>query len=384
MNKIIVSLALSYLFISRFSYALADTLGGRVDAMGGAGVATAELAEAGFYNPALLALKTDESFVVLLPTLGIEEQDKAHFIDKLEQIGTSYDDFLQNTLPQDAFLNQLSQIKDGTAYLRGGIGAAVGYHHEDKGANLFINAYSNVVVVTDGIKTDMADISNGIAPLELSAKGKVLSFGVIDLGLALAKDFSIYNQSIAFGITPKLQRIYTHYYEMSLSKFKFDDWDLSNNQTDKTSVNLDLGLLWHQGSYRVGLAVTDVISRKIMTAAQDYEYKMTPLARLGAAYQNQYITLTADIDLNKQSRFESVNGQAINDDVQYIRFGGEIRVQELIAIWAGYKLNMEDSFADAFTLGAGFSPFNLFTLNLSGAYAGKNQFGLGMQFMFAY
>lgn len=384
MNKKILSLALSCLFIPQFSYAIADTLGGRIDAMGGAGVATAKLAEAGFYNPALLALETDEPFVVLLPTLGIEEQDKDHFIDKLEQIGTSYRAYQQNTLTQGVFLNQLSQLKDKTAYKSGGIGAAVGYYQKGKGANLFIKAYSDFITVSDGVNTDIQAISNGAAPARLSAIGRVLSFGIIDLGLSLAKDFSLYNQSIAFGITPKLQRIYTYHYEMYLNDFRFDDWDLDNNQTHKTSVNLDLGLVWHQGPYRLALAVTDVISRKIATVAQTYEYKITPLARFGAAYQHQNMTLTADIDLNKQSRFAGLNGQVINDDIQYVRFGGEIKLQELVDIRAGYKVNMKDSFADAFTLGAGFSPFNLFTLNLSGAYSGKNQFGLGMQFIFTY
>ncbi len=384
MNKKTVALALSCLFIPRFSYAIADTLGGRVNAMGGAGVATAELAEAGFYNPALLALKTDEPFVVLLPTLGVKEQDKAHFIDKLEQIGSSYRAFLQDTLTEADFLDSLSQLKDKTAYRSGGIGAAVGYYQEGRGASLFIKAYSDLVVIASGINADIQAISSGAAPARLTAVGQVLSFGTIELGLSLAKNIALYNQSIAFGITPKLQRIYTHYYEMSLTDFKFDDWDLSDYQTHKTSVNLDVGLVWHQGPYRIALAVTDVISRKIMTVDQAYQYKMAPLARLGAAYQYQNITLTTDIDLNKQSRFESLNGQPINDDVQYIRFGGEIKLHEFANIWAGYKVNMEDSLPDAFTLGVGFAPFDLFTLNLSGAYSGENQFGLGMQFIFTY
>ncbi|WP_438886803.1 conjugal transfer protein TraF, partial [Bacillus cereus group sp. Bce002] len=83
------------------------------------------------------------------------------------------------------------------------------------------------------------------------------------VGISLAKYQTFLGQDMAFGITPKLQRIYTYLYQASFNNYEFKD--LLDNGTGETTFNIDAGAVWFYGPYRLGAAATNLISRDIST-----------------------------------------------------------------------------------------------------------------------
>lgn len=106
-------------------------------------------------------------------------------------------------------------------------------------ANVFGKAYTESFVspiIDSRICSDKSCELNSAKASSINA----VSVGVTELGITLAKYQTFLGQHIAFGVTPKLQRVYTYVYEASLNSYDIKDFE-TMGQVKPFSI-------WMQGS----------------------------------------------------------------------------------------------------------------------------------------
>ncbi len=385
MKKSIV--ALSVAFASFSTYAANYSVDARIDAMGGAGTAAADYLAAGFHNPALVALEPTSAFGVLFPTIGIQFRDPDELVDGLEDFGDVYDNFQNNPTNSDNQTNTANALRnlDGRiAYVSGGIGGAIAIPTNTVSGNFFVKGYTEAIVLPEISDSDISAIENGTST-SLTSNARVLAFGVVDVGLALAGNVELAGQRIAVGVTPKSQQLYTYHYEVSVDDFDLDDWDADEHRTEDSAFNMDIGVAWQNGPFRVALAGKNLISNEIKTAfrTREYTYHVDPLFTLGTAYVTDLVTFALDIDLNDQTRF-SGSGPEIKDNTQLVRVGAEFNAWGWAQLRGGYINDLEDTLDSTLTLGLGLSPANTVHFDISASIIDTNSYGASAQLAFMF
>ncbi|MEZ8286053.1 conjugal transfer protein TraF [Vibrio splendidus] len=369
------SIAFASLPLSAANYAIEA----RGDAMGGVGVVSANFLTAPFYNPALVAIyRRNDDMGMITPSFG-----------------GSYNDPNDMKSNVDAVLDASgSDITDGLKKLDGNqanveLGGVVAFALPNQfvAANLFAKAY------TESFATpDVHTVGTEQQQLELSTV-EAVSIGVAEVGLSLAKYQTFMGQHISFGITPKIQRIYTYNYVASVKDYDLSD--VRENSNGETAFNMDAGALWFFGPFRVGVAATNLISRDIETkdttqlltsgsqsnlVGGKYNYKLEPVYTVGAGIVSDYFTLSVDYDLNETEKFTS-----FEDNEQMIRVGTEVDLLRQLKLRGGYYKNLAYSDSEGtVTAGVGISPLNLFQLDLSANYTNKNAMGASINFLASY
>ncbi|MEZ9699786.1 conjugal transfer protein TraF [Vibrio sp. 10N.261.46.E12] len=338
---------------------------GRGTAMGGVGVASADYLSGAFVNPALTALyRNNDDFGLLLPSVGISVNDPSSSIDTLDELEGLFKKFESdptqaNSEKLNSSLDNLQQSRP--AFVTAGAGVAISIPSDIVSANLFARGYANVVAIPK-ISSD-SDVTTRYN----NSTVDLIGFSYREVGLAFAKDMTLYSQKIAFGISPKYQMLSTYNDTVSVNDFDIKDYDKSELEAD--GFNFDLGAVWHHKHYQVGLAIKDVLGHK-MKAGINHSYEMSPKATVGAAYKHRFFTVATDLDLTKQGHFTN-----IDDDTQYIRFGAEFNGWDWMQLRAGIEHDIEGTYDTAFTGGVGLSPFDIVNLDLGCEYAGEDQYG---------
>ncbi|MDF2185151.1 conjugal transfer protein TraF [Grimontia hollisae] len=384
-----LSLALTSIPVQAANYSI-DT---RIDAMGGAGTAAADYLSAGFHNPALVAMDPDSNFGVLFPVIGIQLRDPDELVDKLEDFGGVFDAFKAEPLSETNrtnAANALRNLQNKLAYVSGGIGGAIALPTSTISGNFFVKGYTEAVVIPEISDTDISNIESPVldpnADYSLTSSGRVLAFGVVDVGLALAGNIELAGQRIAIGVTPKSQKYYTYHYEVSVENFEANDWDSDANRTEDSAFNIDLGAAWQTGPFRVGFAAKNMISQDIKTVnyTREYTYHIDPLYTVGGAFITDLFVAAIDIDFNKQKRFSAPSGPAIIDDTQLVRLGAEFNAWGWAQVRAGYINDLEDTLDGIVTLGLGLSPFDTVHFDLAAQLIDSNSYGGSAQLSFTF
>ena len=366
------SIAFASLPLSAANYAIEA----RGDAMGGVGVVSANFLTAPFYNPALVAIyRRNDDMGMITPSFG-----------------GSYNDPNDMKSNIDAVLDASgSDITDGLKKLDGNqanfdLGGVVAFALPNQfvAANIFGKAYTESFVTPD-VYTAGSDADN----LQRSAV-EAVSIGVAEVGISLAKYQTFMGQHLSFGISPKLQRIYTYNYVASVNDYDLSD--VRENGDGDTTFNVDAGALWFFGPFRVGFAATNLISRDIETkdstkeivpghsVGGKYTYQLEPVYTVGAGIVSDYFTLSVDYDLNETEKFTS-----FEDNEQMIRVGTEVDLLRQLKLRGGYYKNLAYSDSEGtVTAGIGISPLNLFQLDLSANYTNENAMGASINFLASY
>ena len=329
----------------------------RGNAMGNTGVASADYLTAPFYNPALVAdFKDNDDFGIML-SAGITANDEDDTLTMIDDLQSSIDD--SDTGAIDEYLSELEGNK---LSVNVGVGLAVAIPTKLVSANLFVRGYTEIFAVTD---IDTTDYTKSYVDL--------LAFGYGEMGLALAKEFKIAGERVSFGVTPKFQKMTTYAQHVSVETFDIDDYDESKNT--KNAMNIDLGAAWYKDNFRAAIAIKDLFSQTITAASTGVSdaYKLNTQVTLGGAYSSDYFTAAIDADLTKQTRFEDQD-----DDTQFVRLGVEGNAWGWAQLRAGYEIDLQGTLDNSITAGIGLSPFDLFSLDLAGSYAGDNQFGASL------
>lgn len=375
------SIAFASLPISAANYAIEA----RGDAMGGVGVVSANFLTAPFYNPALVAIyRRNDDMGMITPSFGGKYNDPNDMKSNIDSVIDA-----SNTADLDAALTKLDGNQANVEL--GGV-VAFALPNQFVAANLFAKAYTESFATTDVYTTSTGTDDEKV---KLSAV-EAVSIGVTEVGLSFAKYQTFMGQHLSFGITPKMQRIYTYNYVASV-----EDYDLSDvreNSNGENAFNMDAGALWFFGPFRVGVAATNLFSRDIETkdtskklesltdptkyndVGGKYAYKLEPVYTVGAGIVSDYFSLSVDYDLNEAEKFTS-----FEDNEQMIRVGTEVDLLRQMQLRAGYYKNLAYSDSEGtITAGIGLSPLNLFQLDLSANYTNENAMGASINFLASY
>ncbi|MCG6199649.1 conjugal transfer protein TraF [Psychromonas antarctica] len=379
-KKALLALSISSALLTSSVNAANKIADARGNAMGNTGVASADYLTAPFYNPALGAsFRDDDDFAILVPAVAASIYDVDDSLTTLDDLQTAIEDFESsgstnvNALNRiDGYLDELQGNADLTVTV--GLGFAIALPTKAVSTNLFARGYMEVVA-------DM-DISGDVNPVNRYTDSTVdmLAFGYAEMGLSLAKEFTIANEKVSFGITPKYQKMTTYAQRASVEDFDIEDYDKS--EITKSAFNVDLGAMWYKGNVRAGLAVKDLFAQEIEAnnnRGLTDTYKLDTQVTLGLAYVSDYFTAAFDADLTKQTRFQNRD-----DDTQFLRAGIEGNAWGWAQLRAGYEIDMEDTLDNSITAGIGISPFDVVSLDLAGAYAGDNQFAASANLAFTF
>ncbi|KAB0289267.1 conjugal transfer protein TraF [Vibrio fortis] len=385
MNKTTKLLATSIALASLPATAANYAIEARGDAMGGVGVVSANFLTAPFYNPALVAIyRRNDDLGMITPSFGVNYNDPNNLVDDV--------DSLVDKISDGSVTNSDIAALDGDK-LKVDIGGVVAFALPNQyvAANIFGKAYTESFVTPDTYTGNANDVVNA----ELTAV-KAVSIGIAEAGISLAKYQTFLGQHFSFGVSPKLQRIYTYNYIASASNYDLSD--VRENETAETTFNIDAGALWFYGPFRVGFSATNIIDRDIDTKAvtqtitsttnpgasrvvtSNHSYKLGPVYTVGAGVVADYFTLSVDYDINEAEKFTS-----FDDNEQMIRVGTEVDILRQLKLRGGYYKNLAYSDSEGtVTAGIGLSPLNLFQLDISANYTNENAMGASINFLASY
>jgi hypothetical protein len=380
MNKTIKLLATSIALASLPATAANYAIEARGDAMGGVGVVSANFLTAPFYNPALVAIyRRNDDLGMITPSFGGSYNDP-------DDMKSNIDAVLDATTSTE-ITNALNNLDGNQANFDLGGVVAFALPNQFVAANAFAKVYTESFATPD-VHTTGTDQQK----LELSTVSAV-SVGVAEAGISLAKYQTFMGQHLSFGVTPKLQRIYTYNYIADINNYDLSD--VRENGEGNTAFNVDAGALWFFGPFRVGFSATNLIARDIETkdttrtissggtnkvVGGKYSYKLEPVYTVGAGIVADYFTLSVDYDINEAEKFTS-----FDDNEQMIRVGTEVDILRQLKLRGGYYKNLAYSDSEGtITAGVGLSPLNLFQLDISANYTNENAMGASINFLASY
>ncbi|WP_068717626.1 conjugal transfer protein TraF [Vibrio tritonius] len=385
-------ITLSISFAAANAVAGPYTVEARGDAMGGVGVVSGTYLTAPFYNPALTAIyRRNDDAGMILPSVGISYDDQDSMLDTVDNI-TDILNGIDGSVTQataDELSGELDKLDGAQVNVELGAGFALGIPNQYLSMNLFGKAYAETFVTTEiGSCSDPSNANACTVERAQNSTVTAVSVGVTEVGLSMARYSTVFGQHTSFGISPKLQRIYTFVYQTTVDDF--DLTDATKNSDAENVLNLDAGALWFYGPFRIGFSAMNLISHDIQTKSVSpaisgnsnvqYNYEMRPLYTVGAGIVADYFTLSVDYDLNEQRRYKE-----FADNTQMLRVGAELDLLRQLKLRVGYKKNVAYSNTEpTYTAGIGLSPLGLFEMDIAGSYTNENSMGAYVNFLATY
>ncbi|EHV1353461.1 conjugal transfer protein TraF [Vibrio cholerae] len=352
--------------------------------MGNTGVSTADYLLAPYYNPALTAVyRKNDSFGILLPSIGLRAEDKDESLKTIDDLQDSIEQFeragvgaatQENVDQLNRYLDQLAD--DKPLAVTAGIGIAVALPLDSVSLNFFTRGYAEVIAKAN-VAAKSGNSANEVKTRYESSDVDLTAFGYTEVGLAVGKQVVLGGQTVALGVTPKVQQLRTYQDNASVKSFDLDDYDKS--EVKDNAFNLDMGAVWLIDQYRVGIVAKDLFAKDIQTQNRNNTYKLDTQIAVSGSYVSDFFIAAVDLDLTKQRRF---NGD--NDDTQFMRFGVEGNAWGWAQLRAGYEVDLQNSLDNSVSVGIGVSPWDVVSLDLAGSYAGDNQFGLSANLAFTF
>ncbi|HDZ9465021.1 TPA: conjugal transfer protein TraF [Vibrio cholerae] len=352
--------------------------------MGNTGVSTADYLLAPYYNPALTAVyRKNDSFGILLPSIGLRAEDKDESLKTIDDLQDSIEQFeragvgaatQENVDQLNRYLDQLAD--DKPLAVTAGIGIAVALPLDAVSLNFFSRGYAEVIAKAN-VAEKSGNSANEVKTRYESSDVDLTAFGYTEVGLAVGKQVVLGGQTVALGVTPKVQQLRTYQDNASVKSFDLDDYDKS--EVKDNAFNLDMGAVWLIDQYRVGIVAKDLFAKDIQTQNRNNTYKLDTQIAVSGSYVSDFFIAAVDLDLTKQRRF---NGD--NDDTQFMRFGVEGNVWGWAQLRAGYEVDLQNSLDNSVSVGLGVSSWDVVSFDLAGSYAGDNQFGLSANLAFTF
>lgn len=385
-------------------------------AMGGAGVAAGTSANAGFFNPALLAAgRKGEDFSLEFPIVGMRVADRDDMLSSLDDFqsanhidnfSSAVDQWNAATTPGELSVAKDAVVTTGRALVGGfgtlsnkalqgefNAGAVIGVPSQRFGASLIVSSRALGGALLDVTQSDVDNVNEVIDALEsnnvsgvVDSNGKLIDptqnltssvqgRGLVmsEAGIALAHEFSVAGAPIALGITPKVVQVNTFDYKADI-----DTADITVDQGEKkyTDFNFDIGALHrYSNGWSTGLVVKNVIPHEYTTLLAN-KVKVDPQMRLGLAYEWKAVTFATDLDLMEN------DPAGFDGPTQYLALGVELNAWDFAQLRLGYRHNISDTDTSTAALGLGVSPFGV---HLDVAVMGNgDEVGAGAQLGFRF
>jgi len=392
-NKILSIVALSVFSHSAFSVPF--TFEARSLGMGGASVATADLATAAWANPAMLTNQRPSDDFSLLIGVGAFVRDDDDLI-------TDIDDFQAADARRAAAANagnpgdEVAALVDMAAVINridnkdvavdvSGV-AAVGMAFNTFAMALSVRADA----IGGGTVTDLAcqlnvdpncDVTQFTQEVTSANKNILNLEGVIatEFGVSLARKFRFYGKDVSLGIKPKLVDLQAFTYKESIidTNSLGDVFDNGKKSDLGTFTSFDLGAAIElSDSLRLGLNIRNLLTDEFDLVGAKLNFDTN--ARIGLAYHNRMMTLAVDYDLTAN---KPLLANPVFDDLktQYLAVGAEFNAFSFAQLRVGARKNVASGISSgagntALTAGIGFwLGFNLdvaatFTNNSVGGF----------------
>ncbi|KXO13559.1 TraF protein [Moritella sp. JT01] len=371
----------------------------RNDAMGGAGVASSDFVTAAFVNPALLGQGKDDYIGVILPAIpysddghtryaptsfGVQTETSDAFLGALDNVKTAQDayDNNKNAVTAAAYANALGDFDGQRMGVNVGTSFAIALPSSALSVAFFGNSYMTSIATAKVSPHDI-DSANNQTLDDLDSTVNLAGVSVSDLGLALSMNWDARIAKVSIGISPKYQRIDTYSYDISLNDDglrEFEDGFLDG--LDKQShFNLDAGIAFDfYDIFRVAVSGRNMLKKNFEVETTAYKginqenekiiFTLAPLVTAGFALHHDYVTLTAEMDLNDAIGFES------NSESRYARAGIEANLFDFVQLRAGIRHDLNDVREDLFTFGFGISPMDLVHIDLAATVSKNGAYGI--------
>jgi hypothetical protein len=393
MNKLRLSIAAALALSSTVSVAGSYGVEARGSAMGGTGVVAATYLTAPFYNPALTAIyRRNDDAGMLLPSVGLVYNDEDGLTDEISALADAIDLAGSDPITASANAQTAMDNMNGTdAKLEFGGAIAFGIPNPYLAMNIFGKAYMESFVAPNISTASTGGTEADTIQNASDSHIEIASVAVTEAGLSIAKYQTVLGQHMSFGISPKLQRVYSYAYAASATNY--DLQDLQDNKNAETTFNIDAGAMWFYGPFRVGISAMNLISRDVESelvtttgtspggsSTKTFIYKIQPQYTVGAGLVFDYFSISADYDLTEDTRFDD-----FEDNTQWLRAGFELDIMRQLQLRGGYKRNMAyENSEDTFTAGIGLSPLGLFEMDVTVSYTNPDSMGGYINFLTTY
>lgn len=221
------------------------------------------------------------------------------------------------------------------------------------------------------------ELSENATDPELTSTAEVVGVGVVDIGLSFSREIEVFDQKVAIGVTPKLQKIYTFHYGNEFRNFDDVDSDVIDDaRLDYTDVNIDLGASYRfgeKGNWVAGAVVKNALGGSYRYSNTEFydpktgvrkqleggKVNLNPQVRGGIAFQSKFFNAAFDLDLveNKPVAYESAT--------QYAALGIEFDAWKWLQLRAGYRTNLKSSDMKTVSAGIGISPFDVLAIDIA-------------------
>lgn len=385
-------------------------------AMGGATVATASWHSAQYYNAALLAFHDEREEDtrhgrVVFPNVVIQADNvvedvvnaanddldqrlggavstfnaapsaatAAQTADLARELDSLLDDLANEDVNMDAVVSfSVSEpsLLEGGAFYFGvrtlGLGTSTIPPEDSALLERYILALDTVAdggAPTD-IPAELLDANgNLIDPTEqLTSTVDVGGVVISEWAVAVAKQFDVFDQALAIGVTPKVIRVDVF---RETTNFDTDELDFLGSQRTYVGLNADVGIALEMfGHYRIGFAVKDIIPEEFETD-DGLLLKLNPRPRMGFAYVNDWLTLGLDVDVIENE------AMAAEAPTQETSLGLAISPFEALELCLGYRQDMTGLRDDVIAGGVAYQ-FKGMAFELSYA-TGSTSTGAGLQ-----
>ncbi len=352
----------------------------------GVGVAGTDFNNGAFLNPALVNIYTDDSAISLNASVGLIGSDDDELLDNAEDLEDELDD-IDDSVPSSAevddIVDLLNDIDGAEADFEFGSYFQIALPNKYVSLALFVNLTSDTAITTEVSSADIAALNAAADTLafdsnSVTSEVLVLNATIAEYGVALGKTFSIPGANISIGISPKLQDIDIYDYVATVDLYDEDDFDSRRNRSSDTHFNADVGLHIAIGeSFKVG-AVLSNINEEDFDTEENRDLEMETRATAGFAYQKGDTFVEVNVDLDDAKDFVS------QEDVQILRVGSQLDVFNWAKLRLGYKHDFEDHQSDLFTLGFGFRPRGIMSIDVAGIVGENETYGGVVQFNFDF
>jgi hypothetical protein len=387
-NKLLTQSLIAAGLIAAIPYASASSNGfdARSSAMGGVGVASAHFGAAPLTNPALLATSREQDKISLIaPSIGAQASDPANLIDGFDDVTTAWDN-LENALGSGNEAEAAGKLADSVAGLAGehananlGLSMVLAVPDDELPVALSVNSWAKGharALVSQSDLDYLDDVAKGIIIPgkddldKLTSRAEGMAALVTEYGVTVAHPFTLGELPVGVGITPKIQRIETWNYNVAINNYDSSDLRDGNWQHQTMSANIDAGFFASvTPEWMVALSAQNLFENKVKTREiNGYQpaFIIRPELTAGTAWNNERVTLSADIDLTPVSNFQYV------DKNQYAAFGAELRAADWVQLRAGYRLDMRGNDRRIVTGGVGLSAGEAMQFDLT-AMAGRDR-----------
>jgi hypothetical protein len=291
--------------------------------MGNAGVAAGTIANAAFFNPAMLAAqKPGDRVSLLLPVVGVRVSDPSGLVDDIEAFQSAYD---AADMPA---ANAALTAANGKAVLADvNAGMVVSFSGKRMGGALSVNSYTrNSVSVSQG--ADSVTFSDSYV--------NFVGIQSSEIGYSFAAGAGNDSQRFAWGVTPKYVRLKTNDYR-ELIKNDPTLTDNADNQTGDSGFNLDAGLVYGATrGWRAGVVGRNLVSTDHRTV-NNRVIILDPQYRAGVAYGGGWFTFAADMDLTEN------NPVYFDQKTRMLAVGTELNVFKTLQLRLGWQRNLADT-----------------------------------------